>query len=127
MINKLSVSISCMGDLVVFVWFQFDVVDDGINRYVREWYCVVWFDVCFCRCDDLIVNCQMLRCQDVGLFVIFIFDECDECGLVWVVFDLFYSCCDIKFVLFEINDLVQMFCVIVMMMRSDLFGVVLVV
>mmetsp|Transcript_10340 Transcript_10340/g.13500 ORF Transcript_10340/g.13500 Transcript_10340/m.13500 type:complete len:232 (+) Transcript_10340:1431-2126(+) len=108
--NELSIGTGCTGDLAAFAGLHFDVVNDGTDRHARERHCVARLDVGFRGGDYLVTNCQTLRSEDIRLLAVFVFDQCDECGPVRVVFDPLDGRRNIEFVALEIDDPVETLC-----------------
>lgn len=127
MSNDLNVSISGMCQLIVFIWFYFYVMNSRINWDVVHWQGVIWFDCSINVRLNLVVSFQVFRGQDVMVFIVFVQNQCDVCGMVWIVFKMFNNCWDIVFVVFEVNNTVSLFVVIIDMMSGDMVIVVMII
>src|SRR5690606_27511680 len=86
-----------------------DVVYVSTERHVLHRKGVTDFRSHIQAADNLCANLQSLRSDDVSLFSISIFDQCDECCTVRIVLDRHHSSFYIEFIALEVDDTVFLF------------------
>lgn len=61
------------------------------------------------------------------MFIVDVVQQSDVGGVVWIVFDVFYVCWDVQFVVFEVDDVVVLFGIIIDVMYGDVIVVVMII
>ncbi len=82
-------------------------MDDRADGHAREWHGVARLHVDFRTGHNSVANAKALRCDDVVLFAIIVFDEGDERRPVRVIFNPLNRCRLVEFASFEINDAIE--------------------
>ncbi len=104
--HQLSHDTSCTSKLCALAWVKLNVVDEGTNRNVCQRQCVTGLDVCMLAGFDYVANFQAVWSEDVSLLAVFVLNQSDVSGAVWIVLEGEYSCRHIYFVTFEVDDTV---------------------
>lgn len=116
-----------VSQLSIFVRFEFDVVDYRIDWNVLEWQSVFYFNWCVDIGVYWIIDLYIFGSDNVVMFVIGIFQQCDVCRVVWIVFQVFDDCWNIIFGLFEVNNVVVFFVIIIGVMSGNVVSIVMII
>lgn len=102
--HQLCAHTSATADLAAAAWMQLNVVDQGTNWDVGQWQCITGFDIRIWTGVDDIPNLQTGRSDDVTLFTVYIVEQSDAAGAVWIVFDGSYASWNTIFQTLKVND-----------------------
>lgn len=90
--------------LATLLRLEFNVVNQSTKRDVSQFKAVSWEDVCTFTADDLHAINQALWSQDVSLFAIAVFQQCDSAGSIRIVFDTDHGCFKRIFLSLKVDD-----------------------
>jgi len=90
--------------LTTFADLHFDVVDNGTQRNIHHGQAVTGLNIDIVSSDDLISDCDAVRCQNIFLLTVKIAEQRDVGRSVWIVFDRNDFGGNIHFIAFEIDN-----------------------
>ncbi|MCY1366046.1 hypothetical protein D9M69_529230 [compost metagenome] len=122
--NELCICTSRTSNLTALAWLHLHVVDDGTNWHGRKRHCVTWLNVDGLARNDLVAGCQTLRSQNVAQLAVFVADQRDKRGAVWIVFQTFNRCDNVMLATLEVDETVRTLVTAALKANSDTTGVV---
>jgi len=122
--DNLDISTGRASDLAALAWLHFNVVNDRTNRHLRQQHRVAWLDVGLVTSNHAVANVKTLRCNDIGQFIVCIFDQRDKGGAVRIIFEPFDRRRHIPFAPLEVDETIFLLVTTGDAARSDMTLVV---